>query len=71
MLVPAAIGLGAHCAPARAQPAVARENSQVEIAYVEASNANHRPIQERLQKLAVLEETGHISAVARDGERAG
>jgi Putative metallopeptidase len=42
--------------PAAAQAPTILPNPQIEIAYVPPSNANYRPIHERLKKLAVLEQ---------------
>jgi hypothetical protein len=42
--------------PAAAQAPAALQNPQIEIVYGQPSNANYRPIYDRLKKLQVLEE---------------
>ena len=61
----AGIGLVAGGGSGYAQSAPALDNPQVEIAYVEPSNAAHRPIYDRLKQRKVLEELKQFLAPLR------
>ena len=61
----AGIGLVASGGSGHAQSAPVLDNRQVEIAYVEPSNAAHRPIYDRLKQRKVLEELKQFLAPLR------
>jgi len=61
----AAVSLCVHATPTTAQTPTGLQNSQVDIAYVEPSNPDYRPIYERLQKRQVLEDLREFLAPLR------
>jgi hypothetical protein len=61
----AGIGLVVGCPAGYAQSAPTLDNRQVEIAYVQPSNAAHRPIHDRLKQRKVLEELKQFLAPLR------